>query len=209
MPHRPTCFSRQGPWLPALLLALAGDAEAASFPRTDAEFARLPPYCAARLRRDGNPAAYDQWQRRLTMNCFIHVHHYCAALNDVQLALRSRSKAERDQHLRDSMAGGFDYMWNQAGASCPMMPEILTSKGQALLMMEQPQDAGVSFRKAMDLNPRYVPAYVALADLYRRSNQIDAARELLNYARKIEPDNKTVLRHLAELNAPGVGGGGK
>jgi tetratricopeptide (TPR) repeat protein len=191
-----------------LLSALAPTgAEAAAFPTTAEDFARLPPYCAARLKKNENPAAYKQWEARLTMNCFIHIHHYCAALNDVEYAVRAKTKKERDQFLMDSMTGGFDYMWNQAGASCPMMPEIFTSKGKALIMLERKPEAAASFQKAIELNRRYIPAYVALADLYRRSGQTEAARQLLDYALKIEPQNKILTRRLAELDSGRKAGG--
>jgi tetratricopeptide (TPR) repeat protein len=99
------------------------------------------------------------------MACFIHIHQYCAALNNVEIAMRAASKNERDQNLMDSMNGGFDYMWNQAGSSCPMMPEILVNKGKALIMMERQPEAAATFQQALSLNQRYIPAYTALADL--------------------------------------------
>lgn len=176
-------------------------AEAAAFPSTAEEFARLPPYCAARMKRNENPAAYNMWQSRLHPSCFIHIHHYCAALNGVEHARMARTKQERDRLLLDSMGGGFDYMWNQAGASCPMMPEILVNKGNALIMLDKEPEAAVTFQKAMQLNPRYMPAYAALADLYKKAGQIDAARRLLDYGLKIEPENKSLNRRLAELDA--------
>lgn len=194
--------------LAAILLFAAPwpGAEAAPFPSTAEEFARLPPYCAARMKKNEDPAAYQAWQSRIHPNCFIHIHHYCAALNGIEHARMARTKQERDRLLLDSMAGGFDYMWNQAGASCPMMPEILVGKGNALIMLGKEPEAAISFQKAIQLNQRYMPAYAALADLYKKSGQIDAARRLLDYGLKIEPQNKSLNRRLAELDAQGKSG---
>lgn len=178
-------------------------ARAAAFPHTPEEFAKLPPYCAARMKQADDPAAYKAWQSRMHPNCFIHIHHYCAALNDVEHAMMARTKKERDQYLLDSMAGGFDYMWNQAGASCPMMPEILVSKGKALAMLDKPSEAATSFQRAIQLNQRFIPAYTALADLYKKTGQTDTARRLLEYALRIDPKSVALNRRLAELGSSG------
>jgi tetratricopeptide (TPR) repeat protein len=175
------------------------DARAASYPYTDEEFSKLPPYCYAKLK--GSPTEQKLWESRLGPNCFIHIHHYCAALNDVNHAMMAKTKKERDAALEYSMAGGFDYMWNQAGATCMMMPEIFVNKGKALAMLGKGNEAAAAFQKAMQLNQRYVPAYTALADLYKQTGQTDAARQLLDYALKIDPKSKSVQRRLAELDA--------
>jgi tetratricopeptide (TPR) repeat protein len=203
MIHSNSHIIRNSSFILAAMLLLgisATDTQASTFPQTDEEFARLPPYCTARLRKNQNPAAYKQWESRLTVNCFVHIHHYCAALNDVEKAMRAATKKDRDHHLMDSMAGGFDYMWNQAGASCSLMPEVFVNKGKALIMLEKKPEAAASFQKAIELNQRYIPAYAALADLYKQAGQTAAARQLLNYALKIEPNNRSLTRRLAELD---------
>jgi tetratricopeptide (TPR) repeat protein len=177
------------------------ETHAGSYPQTEEEFARLPPYCRARLK--GTPEERKLWESRLGGSCFLHIHHYCAALNDVNIAMMAKTKKERDASLEYSMAGGFDYMWNQAGTSCGMMPEILLNKGKTLLMLNKGPEAAMTFQKAIEINRRYIPAYLALADLYKRTGQIDSARKLLDYALTIDPKSKPVQSRLAELGSPG------
>lgn len=199
MPRLPTKLSC------LIFILLIGPASfeirAASYPQTEEEFARLPPYCRVKLK--GTPAEQKLWESRLGGTCFLHIHHYCAALNDVNIAMMAKTKKERDASLEYSMAGGFDYMWNQAGAACAMMPEILLNKGKALLMLNKGPEAAQSFQKAIELNRRYIPAYMALADLYKRAGQTDAARKLLNYALTVDPKSKSVQNRLAELGTSG------
>lgn len=94
---------------------------------------------------------------------------------------------------------GFDYMWKQAGTGCMLIPEVLVNKGKALLLLNNPIAASESFRKSMELNQRYIPAYIELANLYTKSGQTDAARTILDYALKIDPNSKAVQRRLASL----------
>ena len=60
----------------------------AVYPKTEEDFASLPPYCKARLNYDTKAPQYKQWDQRMGKETFLHVHHYCAALFSLDLARR-------------------------------------------------------------------------------------------------------------------------
>lgn len=175
-------------------------AQASSYPHTDAEFAQLPLYCTIKLKKE-HEAEQPAWESRLGRICWLHIHHYCAALNDVNLAMMAKTKKERDHHLEYSMEGGFDYMWRMAGTGCAMMPEVLVNKGKALAMLKKGNEAAAAYQKAIQINQRYIPAYTSLADLYKQTGQTDAAKALLEYALKVDPKSKAATNRLQELGA--------
>lgn len=183
--------------------ALAGE-----YPETEAEFARLPPYCYVRLKQNNGPEA-QQWSAKLGNDCWIHLHHYCAGLNSFNNSLNIFDKTKKANTLKTSVLGNYQYMWDKAGPSCILMPEVMVNKGRALMMLNQTYDALGAYRKAMDLNQRYIPAYIELAGLYTRSGQTDVARTILDYALKVEPHNKSVQRRLADLDHPRKSGSAK
>lgn len=169
------------------------------FPNTEEEFARLPGFCRARLRPNESEQQVNLWKQRIGDACFMHVHHYCLALNIMNFTQTVASKADRETYLQRAFKGGFDYMWGNAGPKCGLMPEIFVNKGRAFLMIDKPYQALEAFRKAIELNQRYVPAYVELAGLYTKSGQTDTAKTILEYALKVDPNSKSIQRRLADL----------
>ena len=71
-----------------LLLLISSESLATAWPKTRAEFASLPPYCLARQGKQigltVSEVEIKKWERILGGG-FLHVHHFCAALNTLKV----------------------------------------------------------------------------------------------------------------------------
>lgn len=172
-------------------------ASASGWPKTKEEFARLPAYCAAKLGQT-DPQTEDAWSEKLG-SCWTHVHRYCWGLNVLIQVAGIPDKAGRTGALNHVLREGTGYMQAHTPKSCVLMPEVLVNQGQAYVMLRKPQEALKSYREAIDLNQRYIPAYIEMAKLYGHTGQGDVAKSILEYALQIDPDNKAVQRRLGDL----------
>ncbi|CAL1239285.1 protein of unknown function [Candidatus Methylocalor cossyra] len=178
-------------WLPAF--------KAGAFATTEEDFAKLPPFCKARA-SGPESATYKLWEQRLGPN-FLHVHHYCSGLDWVNKAHSTLDRRKSREWLETAL-GGFQYMEDQCSSpeTFVLMPEILTNKARVLVELGRMPEAAQYFEKALRMNPRYVPAYRSLSDLYLRAKQKEAARQLLDYGIKVNPGNKTLEQLLRRVN---------
>lgn len=98
---------------------------------TAAEFARLPPYCKARM--GGDAASRQHWQNQLGSEIFLHVHHFCMGMNEMSRARTASDNQERAYSLRGAI-NNFDYVLARWPASHPMTLQARRLKSQAELM---------------------------------------------------------------------------
>lgn len=176
--------------------------QANTYPETTEDFAKLPPYCTDRHKGKDYASPYKE---KFGGACWLHLHHYCLGLHQVNYAMAETNEKARENHIMVALKEGFDYMWTSAGAQCVLMPEIMVNRGKAVVLIKQYGSALESFRKAIDLNPRYIPAYLELASLYTKSGQTDAARTVLEYALNVDPNSKATQRQLERLNGKAAG----
>lgn len=73
-------------------------------------------------------------------------------------------------------------------------PETHANLGNVLVRLRRLKEAEAAYKKAIDIDPNFVPAYVNLADLYRAQNKDAAGKKLLLQAINIQPENGS-LRH--------------
>jgi len=170
-----------------------------AFPKTDEEFARLPPYCRARMREDSTSPIFKQWQSTLGPKNFIHIHHYCSALNYVNNAINITKKIERQRAL-SSAIGGFQYVQDKAEPTFFLHPEISVQKGKALLKLGRIGEAVAEFTAAIEFKRDYTPAYGALADLHIEQGDKEKAREILEQGLAASPRSKSLRRRLSKLS---------
>jgi len=163
----------------------------ADYPQTESDFATLPPYCKARL-FDGNKSPqYAKWNQRMGKDTFLHVHHYCGALFTIDLA--NRDYKQRAYLLKNALAN-IAYMENHAPMSSRLMPEILMKKGKVLLMQGRDPEAMLAFQSSINLNKKYSPSYMAMADYYISKGQYDEAMEITEKGLKLVPKSKGLKR---------------
>ena len=167
-----------------------------AYPKTDSDFALLPPYCKARSGRT-NKADAENWKRRIGQG-WVHIHHYCAGLDYINKANVAYDSENRIDLLNKALHG-FSYMQDRTGSKFILQPEISTQKGRVYLRLNQDGAALQEFHNAIKLNPKYVPAYSELGDYYRDKNKPEEARKILEQGLKHNPKSKALKRRLDKL----------
>ena len=66
---------------------------------TALEIARLPPFCAAKYRKDGGKEEKAMWQQRFGRENWVHMHHYCNALYYMNRARSETDKINKKYYL--------------------------------------------------------------------------------------------------------------
>jgi tetratricopeptide (TPR) repeat protein len=177
---------------------------------TDQEIAMLPEYCITHpyIQLKGgssNPAASERWKTVIGPHPYAALHHYCwAQALTIRAKFFARTKQERYGALSMSI-GDFDYVLNHVGGRYfILLPEILHKKGENLMELGQIGEAVSSFQQAMIAKPDYWPPYAAMSDHYKKTGDLEKAREWLAKALAIDPQHKALLLRQAELGGAKV-----
>ncbi|WJW74450.1 hypothetical protein QVG61_07950 [Thiohalobacter sp. IOR34] len=169
----------------------------AEFPKTEADFSLLPPYCKVKMRQPRQSPEWRMWSRRLAGG-FNHIHHYCAALHSINLANRSK-RAQRRKELLTSAYKDMVYVEEHAARNFVLRPEILVKKGKVLERLGKAGEAVTAYQQAIRLNTKYSPAYIALADYYKSVGKRDLALDIVEKGIEQAPRSKGLRRRLREL----------
>jgi tetratricopeptide (TPR) repeat protein len=146
----------------------------------------------------GNAADIERWQKVMG-NGFIHIHHYCFGLHATNRALfETKSKVDQDRELRRSLTE-FDYVIARVDSKFPLLPEILTKKGENLFRLERGPEAIATLVRAIEIRSDYWPPYAALSDYYKKAGNVDQARDWLKKGLAASGDAKALERRLREL----------
>ena len=180
--------------LPLTLIIPTG--HLAAFPKTDADFALLPPYCKARSGKTTSTDA-ENWKRRMG-KAWTHLHHYCSGLDYLNKANVAYDRETRIKLLNKAL-DGFSYMQKNARHEFILQPEISTQKGRVYLKLNQDGAALQEFHNAIKLKPKYTPAYSELSDYYRDNNNPEDARKILELGLRHNPKSKSLKRRLDKL----------
>lgn len=133
------------------------------------ELALLPSYCrgAQQIRVISNDPKTLEEYVALYGESYMHIQHYCWALNSENKLTRIR-----DDHLRDSellsILHNIQYTLDRSASNFTLLPDIYLSKARVLFKMERDVEAiGVLF-KLTQLRPDYGPTYDQLGEYYQR-----------------------------------------
>ena len=167
----------------------------------------LPPYCIhTQLFRNNvpggnNPGEIKRWSSLMGTDAFNSMHHYCWGLMKTNRAiLLARDQRTRTYYLRDSIPE-FDYVIQRVPPEFKLLPEILTKKGENLILLDRGEDGILQLKNAIELKPDYWPPYAAISDHYRKIGDLVKAREWLEQGLSVTPDVKALARRMAELDA--------
>jgi tetratricopeptide (TPR) repeat protein len=165
----------------------------------DIDFSQVPAWCVDRMKNIKTAKGQRQAQL-MGAGCYTFGNHYCYALAQVQRYFKSLGGGGRGDVGQLNMAvNNFAYLEAHAGSSCIIQPEVWVNQGKTLLLLNQPSQAAKLFEKAARKNPKFVPAYISLADLYKKAGQKDVAQKILEHGVAINPTNVALQRRLAEL----------
>jgi tetratricopeptide (TPR) repeat protein len=170
------------------------------------EVALLPSYCKyTQVFRDrvpdgNNPAVIEQWYSKLGQS-FHHMHHYCWGLMKTNRALfLARDQTARRFYLNDSLTE-IDYVIRHVPEDFILLPEILTRKGENLILLGKGSVGILELERAIDLRPDYWIPYGHISDYYKTLGDLKTARDVLDKGLAISPDAKGLLRRVDELKS--------
>ncbi len=146
------------------------------------EVAVLPRYCKyTQVFRDKMPGGRDQaqldyWYSTLGPG-FHSMHHYCLGLMKTNRAVRIASTPQQwKTFYLGSAIDEFDFVLQSVSSDFLLLPEILTKKGENLILLGQGPRGMVELERAIDVKADYWPPYAALADYYKGIGNFGKAR---------------------------------
>jgi tetratricopeptide (TPR) repeat protein len=160
------------------------------------EIAMLPAYCDAKVGRQ-MPDAVNYWRDQMGHENWIHMHHYCAGL--IELNRYYRSSTGRKKANLGSAVNEFSGMLKGWSPEFYLRPEAHLNRGRALKFMGNLGQALGDFLKALELNPRLAPATLELADLYKKTGKNNEALAVLKKGLEHSPSTKSLRRRYQEL----------
>jgi tetratricopeptide (TPR) repeat protein len=169
------------------------------------EVAMLPRYCKhtqsfrERVPGGNNDAEIKRLYEVLGPT-FHAMHHYCWGLMNTNRALYLSTNKHGKAWYLTTTIGDFDYVIDRAPANFPLLPEILTKKGENLIRLGRGAAAVKELQRAIELKSDYGPPYLALSDYYKESGDLVTARELLESVASFAPEAPGLKRRLAALD---------
>ncbi|BAL25890.1 hypothetical protein [Azoarcus sp. KH32C] len=179
--------------LTCLLLAATSAATAAdAFAPTAAEMRLLPPFCAQKIGGSssgvGVPAA-----EQMGRGNWLHIHHYCFAVNFVNRARSSRNAKDRIYNL-NLAKGNYGYVIKATQPRFAMRPQIYVELGKVELQLKDVVEGERWFNEALAFNPAYEPAYQALIDLYQELKRNSDALKIATDGLKHVPNSESLQK---------------
>lgn len=164
---------------------------------TDLEMTRLPQYCAVRFNAPAGSAEYKQWRQTLGPD-FLHVHHYCAALNFMTRYYRSRNERDRNYNLQNAQSN-FGHTIRSTNPTFQLLPEAYLNRGITFSLQKKYAQAFPDMYKAVQLNAQLVRGYNELATLYLNINERSKALEIVTVGLQHNPGSKSLQARYTEL----------
>lgn len=184
-----------------LSLLISGPALADN-PANLQEVARLPPYCrGTQLIRaiSKDPVPIEQYVQQYGHE-YMHLHHYCWALNS-----ENKARLMQDKYMRTSLLGyaigDIDYVIDRSRPNFVLLPEIYTGKARILSQIGREAEAFTALSKALQVKPDYWPASLRLSDYYKKHGDVENAKKVLASALQKNPNVKIIQKRLGELSA--------
>lgn len=165
-----------------------------SAPQPD-EIPMLPAYCKAKLSTD---PLDDKAYSGMIGPDWLHIHHYCFALNFTNRFYKTSNPNEK-KHYLGSALNNHDYVLTHATPDFWMRPEIHAEKAKQLKAVKRYAEAIGELKKALHIKPDFVIAYVVLADVYLDLNKKTDAVAAVVEGLKHGPENRPLQRRYKTL----------
>ncbi|CAH1202348.1 Tetratricopeptide repeat-containing protein [Candidatus Nitrotoga sp. BS] len=163
---------------------------------TAAEISILPRICQAKL--NFNPATDRQYPGKVGPD-WQHFHHYCYALVFFNRYKGSFSNKSDQQFYFQSAIGEFEYIFEHSSPTFWMRPEMHVQKGKLFAAVKRNFEAESEFQQALQINPNYVQAYVALSYFYKNTGQKSKYITALEQALQLAPNSKSMQRRYKQV----------
>ena len=164
----------------------------ATAPITDVEFQSLPAYCKGRL-KGGTAAEKAPYEAQLGVNNFLHIHHYCIAMNIVNRLRSVVNRQERGTMMSEAIAN-YEYTINASEKTFWLLPQMRVEAGRMYLQIGKKGEAVQHFTRAISANPAYMPAYMPLIEVYKELGSSQSALEVATSGLRQFPDSKPLQK---------------
>jgi len=159
----------------------------ANFHPTKKELASLPDYCGPRATKWGNDLrlpAVKKWTRKFGADDWMHMHHWCEALVQIQRAAATGiTETERRFHLKVAL-NNLGYSMRHATPSFVLWPAMLVKKAEISEALGGDENAAMAYIEALRRFPCYKTAYEGLASYYERHDEHAEAVRLRGFAKQ-------------------------
>ena len=201
---RPVLWILTLAWLPLSASAL----DVMSGP-TKEELQILPVWC--RFKIGGNEqidlTQKRMWESHLGAQNWGHFHHFCSSLNTSIRVERGliTGKTESLYWLNEAIRGMKGTIENELSRDIPIRAQLYTYLGRAMLLQVKLSKRGTaaeaidSLQKAISFEPKFVPPYLIMADVYVNAGKKDEATKILSQGLKIKPSDGSLRRRMTEL----------
>ncbi len=164
---------------------------------SDAEMARLPDFCAARMKTPWGSPESKAWVGRIGEN-FVDFYHYCAGLNFINRYWTAADTRQRTHYLQRADAN-FSYIVKALKPDFTMGADLFTNRGEVYKLMGRKADAIKDFRRATSIDPAFVRAYLQLADVLAGNKDRTHALEAVSEGLRHVPKSTALQRRYLEL----------
>ena len=99
---------------------------------TAEEVAMMPDYCQAKM--GGNAERHQYWNQRMGPDKFVHLHHYCHGLKQMNRFKLTFEKQQR-RYILQTAIGEFDYVLRNWPDGFNLKTEAQTRKSEAQALL--------------------------------------------------------------------------
>ena len=160
---------------------------------TEAELQILPRYCRDTMWFPARHSQRKDYWIGVMGKTFIHMHHYCWGLVNLNRARKSEVRLGRKMSGLNDVLNDFRYVVNAAPPDFLLLPEIYTRIGEVELLLKNTQKANEAYEKARNLKSDYWPAYSQWVEFLISIGKRSEALELVKNGLKHSPEAKVLL----------------
>lgn len=163
----------------------------------DADLGGLPDYCTVKMKQPGTPQDLAA-RARFGPENWIHMHHYCNALNQVGRSRRA-SKPDQIRYYLGRAAGEYEYVSKGFQPDFWMRPQLYVEYADVLARLKDSAKAVHLLQEAIRLQPEYQAAYLPLIRLFREMDLKDAALQTATGGLRQFPNSAPLQKAYLEL----------
>lgn len=189
-----------GRFLVAVLGLILGQAAVAGewAPPTDAEWQRLPTFCAVKKREiDKTDPNASLTGVAMIGQQFQNVHHFCFGLTFLNRYHASPFGPKAATNLAMAI-NEFTYMADHLAPGSALASDIFLYRATALALAKRNGEAQADFRRALEHAPRRERAYIAYADFLVATQQKAEALRIVTEGLRHVPDSPGLRRRYDE-----------
>ncbi|CAG9932779.1 tetratricopeptide repeat protein [Candidatus Nitrotoga arctica] len=180
------------------LLAVNQVSAVAPYKATAAELSVLPLFCQTKLSATSSAADHALYSGKIGPD-WLHIHHYCFGLNFINRYKRSFGNKTDQAFYFQSAMSEFEYIFGHSSPTFWLRPEMHVQKGKLLAAAKRNVEAVSEFEQALQRDPNYVEAYVALSELYQNTGQQLKSIAAVEQALQRAPNSKPLQRRYNQL----------